>query len=218
MMIECKKLTINFGNGEGIRNINASFSEGEFTLLLGPTGCGKSTLMRVIFMDILPTKGHITIRQWDSRKISKRQILKLRREIGIIFQDFRLIENLSVFENVALPLIMTGHSRRIIKDRVEVILDEVGLLETWHQKAGSLSGGEKQRVAIARAIVKNPFLVLADEPTGNLDPEAANTVFELLRKINALGTAVIMATHNYSLIEDTDYRRIYMENGSLVEL
>jgi cell division transport system ATP-binding protein len=218
MMIECKKLTVNFGNGEGIRNINASFNEGEFTLLLGPTGCGKSTLMRVIYMDILPTKGHINIRKWDSRKISKRQILHLRREIGIIFQDFRLIENLSVFENVALPLIMTGHSRRIIKDRVEVILDEVGLLETWHQKAGSLSGGEKQRVAIARAIVKNPFLVLADEPTGNLDPEAANTVFELLRKINSLGTAVIMATHNYGLIEDTDYRRIYMENGSLMDL
>lgn len=217
-MIECMKLTVNFGNGEGIRNISTRFHEGDFTLLLGPTGCGKSTLMRVIYMDILPTKGYMTIRHWDSRKINKRQILRLRREIGIIFQDFRLIENLSVFENVALPLIMTGHSRKNIHERVSVILDEVGLLETWHQKAGSLSGGEKQRVAIARAIVKKPFLVLADEPTGNLDPEAANTVFELLKKINNLGTSVIMATHNYTLIEDTDYRRIYMENGSLVDL
>jgi len=217
-MIECSKLTVNFGNGEGIRNITTQFYEGDFTLLLGPTGCGKSTLMRVMYMDILPSKGYISIRNWDSRKISKRQILKLRRGIGIIFQDFRLIDNLSVFENVALPLIMTGHSRKSIHERVSVILDEVGLLETWRQKAGSLSGGEKQRVAIARAIVKKPFLVLADEPTGNLDPEAANTVFELLKKINALGTSVIMATHNYTLIEDTDYRRIYMENGSLVDL
>jgi cell division transport system ATP-binding protein len=174
--------------------------------------------MRVMYMDILPSKGYISIRNWDSRKISKRQILKLRQGIGIIFQDFRLIENLNVFENVALPLIMTGHSRKAIHERVSVILDEVGLLETWRQKAGSLSGGEKQRVAIARAIVKKPFLILADEPTGNLDPEAANTVFELLKKINALGTSVIMATHNYTLIEDTDYRRIYMENGSLVDL
>ncbi|MDD3807649.1 MAG: ATP-binding cassette domain-containing protein [Candidatus Marinimicrobia bacterium] len=217
-MIECIQLTVDFGNGEGIRNITTHFYEGDFTLLLGPTGCGKSTLMRIMYMDILPTRGYITIRHWDSRKISKRQILKLRQGIGIIFQDFRLIENLSVFENVALPLIMTGQPRKNIFERVQAILDEIGLLNTWHQKAGSLSGGEKQRVAIARAIVKKPFLVLADEPTGNLDPEAANTVFELLKKINALGTTVIMATHNYTLIEDCDYRRIYMENGSLVDL
>lgn len=215
-MIDFHNVTVNYGQTDGLSDINIRFEEKEFCLLLGHTGSGKSTLLRLIYMDMFPSSGYVTVNKWDSRKIRRRQIMKMRREVGVVFQDFRLIENLTVFENVALPLIMLGRSRIEIRNRVHAILDEIGLLHRIKHKAGTLSGGEQQRAAIARAVVKDPFIVLADEPTGNLDPESAVTIFNLLQKINKLGTAVIMATHNYPLIEDAPYRRLYLDAGKIV--
>jgi len=215
-MIRLSDVSVNYGKVEGLHDITTEFRENQFTLLLGPTGSGKSTLLRLIYMDLLPSKGTVYVENWSSRNIRDRHIQKLRRRIGIIFQDFRLIDNLTVFENVALPLIMLGKKRSEIRDRVHAILDEVGLLHRIKHPAGHLSGGEQQRTAIARAVVKEPFIVLADEPTGNLDPDSAETVFGLLQKINKLGTAVIMATHNYTLIEGSEHRRLHLESGRIV--
>jgi cell division transport system ATP-binding protein len=145
-----------------------------------------------------------------------RQINQLRRKIGVVFQDFKLIENMSVFDNVALPLVIEGYTRKYIRKLVHVLLDEVNLLQSMDQRANTLSLGEKQRVAIARAMAKNPFVIIADEPTGNLDREASQNVLSLLERINANGTSVIMATHDYELIKKTPYRRIYMENGEVL--
>ncbi len=214
-MIRFSDVTINYGKTEGLRQVTTEFREKQFTLLLGPTGSGKSTLLRMIYMDLFPSSGTVFVESWSSRNIRPRQIQKLRRRVGIIFQDFRLIENLNVFENVALPLVMLGKKRAEIRERVVAILDEVGLLHRARHLAGNLSGGEQQRTAIARAVVKDPFIVLADEPTGNLDPESAEVVFALLEKINGLGTAVIMATHNYGLIEGSEHRRLILEEGQI---
>ncbi|MCK5520139.1 MAG: ATP-binding cassette domain-containing protein [Candidatus Marinimicrobia bacterium] len=214
-MIRFADVSMNYGKVEGLQQISTEFLEKQFTLLLGPTGSGKSTLLRMIYMDLFPSSGTVYVENWSSRNIKARHIQKLRRRVGIIFQDFRLIENLSVFENVALPLIMLGKSRHEIKDRVHAILDEVGLLNRVGHRAENLSGGEQQRTAIARAVVKDPLIVLADEPTGNLDPESAKTIFNLLEKINNLGTAVIMATHNHGLIEGAPHRRLMLDSGKI---
>ncbi len=216
-MIKFSNVSVDYPYSEGLTDVNVEFKDKEFTLVLGPTGSGKSTLLRLIYMDIYPSSGRVDVQKWSSKKITARKIKKLRRNIGIVFQDFRLIENLSVFENVALPLIINGYSRKYIKRKVEAILDEIGLLDSIRQKAGTLSKGEEQRVAIARAVVKNPFVILADEPTGNLDPDSSITVFNLLRKINKLGTAVIMATHDYLLIKDAPNRKILMDNGKILK-
>jgi len=216
-MVKFENVSVDYLYSEGLKDINIEFPDKEFSLILGATGSGKSTLLRLIYMDIEPTSGIVEVGQWSSRKVSARKIKKLRRNVGVVFQDFRLIENMSVYENVALPLIIEGYSRKYIKRKVETIIDEIGLLDSINQKAGTLSKGEEQRVAIARAIVKNPFVLLADEPTGNLDPESSVTVFNLLKKINKLGTAVIMATHDYLLIKDAPYRRVMMDCGRISE-
>lgn len=216
-MIKFNNVSVKYPYSDGLKNVNVEFAESEFTFVLGPTGSGKSTLLRSIYMDIYPTGGSVDVKEWSSEKISARKVRKLRRNIGIVFQDFRLIKNMSVYENVALPLIINGYSRKYIKRKVETILDEIGLYDSIHQKAGTLSKGEEQRVSIARAVVKNPFVVLADEPTGNLDPDSSVTVFNLLRKINKLGTAIIMATHDYLLIKDAPYRRILMDDGKVIK-
>ena len=214
-MIRFADVSMNYGKVEGLHKINTQFLEKQFTLLLGPTGSGKSTLLRMIYMDLFPSSGTVFVQNWSSRSIKPRHIQKLRQGIGIIFQDFRLIENLTVFENVALPLIMIGSKRAEVHDRVRAILDEVGLLNRMNHRAGHLSGGEQQRTAIARAVVKDPFIVLADEPTGNLDPASAETIFLLLEKVNKLGTAIIMATHNHALIEGAEHRRLMLDAGQI---
>ncbi len=216
-MIQFRQVTVNYGYVPGaLKDINLQLHDGDFTLILGPTGCGKSTFMRLIYMDILPSSGVVTVNNWSSSHISHRQINLLRRNVGVIFQDFKLIENMSVFDNIALPLVIEGYRRKYIKKLVYVLLDEVNLLQSMNQRTSTLSLGEKQRVAIARAMAKNPFVIIADEPTGNLDREASKNVLSLLERINRNGTSVIMATHDYDLIKDTPYKRIYMENGEVL--
>jgi len=216
-MIQFRQVTVNYGYVPGaLKDINLQMHDGDFTLILGPTGSGKSTLMRLIYMDILPSSGVVTVNKWSSSRISYRQINLLRRNIGVVFQDFKLIENMNIFDNVALPLVIEGYRRNYIKKLVHALLDEVNLLQSMNQRASTLSLGEKQRVAIARAMAKNPFVIIADEPTGNLDREASKNVLSLLEKINRNGTSVIMATHDYELIKDTPYKRIYMENGEVL--
>jgi cell division transport system ATP-binding protein len=216
-MIQFKEVHVNYSFVPGaLKDINLQLHEGDFTLVLGPTGSGKSTLLRLIYMDILPSSGEVIVDKWTSKRITMRQINQLRRKIGVVFQDFKLIENMSVFDNVALPLVIEGYTRKYIRKLVHVLLDEVNLLQSMDQRANTLSLGEKQRVAIARAMAKNPFVIIADEPTGNLDREASKNVLSLLERINANGTSVIMATHDYELIKKTPYRRIYMENGEVL--
>lgn len=216
-MIRFNQVTVNYGYVPGaLKDINLQLHKGDFTLLLGPTGSGKSTLLRLIYMDILPSSGVVTVDRWSSARISPRQINILRRNIGVVFQDFRLIENMNVFDNVALPLVIEGYRRKYIKRVTEALLDEVGMLQAADQPASTLSLGEKQRTAIARAMAKNPIIVIADEPTGNLDREASKNVLTLLERFNRNGTSVLMATHDYELIKDTPYRRLYMENGQLL--
>jgi cell division transport system ATP-binding protein len=216
-MIQFKQTTVNYGYVPGaLKDINLQLHDGDFTIILGPTGSGKSTLLRLIYMDILPSSGTVTVNKWSSHRISPRQINLLRRNIGVVFQDFKLIDKMSVYDNVALPLIIEGYRHKYIKKVVQALLDEVNMLQSMDQLASTLSLGEKQRVAIARAMVKNPFVVIADEPTGNLDREASKNVLSLLERINQNGTSVIMATHDYELIKDTQYKRIYMENGEML--
>ncbi|MBN2780894.1 MAG: ATP-binding cassette domain-containing protein [Candidatus Marinimicrobia bacterium] len=216
-MIQFSQVTVNYGYVPGaLKDINLQLRDGDFTLLIGPTGSGKSTLLRLIYMDILPSSGTVTVDKWSSYRISPRQINVLRRNIGVVFQDFKLIENMSVFDNVALPLVIEGYRRKYIIRLVRLLLDEVNMLQSERQQASTLSLGEKQRVAIARAMAKNPFVIIADEPTGNLDREASRNVLSLLERIHQNGTSVIMATHDYELIKDTPYRRIYMENGQIL--
>ncbi len=216
-MIQFSNITVNYSYVPGaVKDINLKLRKGDFTLLLGPTGSGKSTLLRLIYMDILPSEGIVTIDKWSSYRITPRQINLLRRNVGVVFQDFKLIENMSVYENVAMPLIIEGYRRRYIKRLVHILLDEINMLQSANQRASTLSLGEKQRVAIARAMAKNPFVIIADEPTGNLDREASQNVLSLLERIHQNGTSVIMATHDYELIKDTPYRRIYIENGQVL--
>ncbi|MDD3966609.1 MAG: ATP-binding cassette domain-containing protein [Candidatus Neomarinimicrobiota bacterium] len=216
-MIRFSHVTVNYGYVPGaLKDINLQLHKGDFTLLLGPTGSGKSTLLRLIYMDILPSAGAVSVEdRWSSARISPRQINLLRRNIGVVFQDFRLIENMSVFDNVALPLVIEGYRSKYIRQVARALLDEVNMLQAADQPASTLSLGEKQRVAIARAMAKNPIIVIADEPTGNLDREASQNVLSLLERFNRNGTSILMATHDYELIKDTPYRRIYMENGEL---
>ena len=215
-MIRFSQVTVNYGYVPGaLKDINLQLHKGDFTLLLGPTGSGKSTLLRLIYMDILPSAGLVTVDRWNSARISPRQINLLRRNIGVVFQDFRLIENMTVFDNVALPLVIEGYRRKYIRQVTQALLDEVNMLAAADQPASTLSLGEKQRVAIARAMAKDPLIVIADEPTGNLDREASQNVLNLLERFNRHGTSILMATHDYELIKETPYRRIYMENGEI---
>ena len=201
------------------KDLNFKVNDGEFVFVTGPTGSGKSTLLRLIYMDIFPNRGKVIVGRFDSRKIKKRQIPYLRRRLGIVFQDFKLLDDRYVFENVAFALYVTGAKRKEINRKVLMALTEVGLSHKKNSMPDELSGGEQQRVAIARAIVNEPFLILADEPTGNLDPDTSTEIIELLKRINLRGTSIIMATHNYSIIEMVKDAKVFqISNHTLVQI
>ncbi len=214
-MIEFFNVSVKSKNRYILKQVSLKINKGEFVYLIGKTGAGKTTLLRLIYMDLFPTKGNVLVADYSSSNIRKRQIPYLRRKVGVIFQDFKLLPDRNVYENVAFALRVIGASRKEIKSRVLSVLTQVGLNHKRYHLPEVLSGGEKQRVAIARALVNEPFILLADEPTGNLDPEASREIVELLERINKGGTAVCMATHNYSLLRFAPHRTIVLENGQI---
>lgn len=198
--------------------VDATFrlSKGEFAFLTGPSGAGKSTILRLSYFEDRPTSGEVRVSGVSSTEISRKEVAKLRRRLGIVFQDFRLLDDRTAEANVAFALEVIGTRRDQIVPRVNRALTQVGLGSKAKSFPRELSGGEQQRVAIARALVNDPIVLIADEPTGNLDERATRGVFQLLRDINAAGTAVLMATHDLDLVRSTDYRTIELDHGRIV--
>lgn len=203
-------------SGAALTNISFSVEKGEFVFLTGPSGAGKSTILKLIYMEERPTDGEVRVAGMSSVTIRQREIPRLRRRLGIVFQDFRLLEDRTAEANVAFALEVTGAPKSTIAPKVSRVLAQVGLASKGPSYPRELSGGEQQRVAIARALVNDPLLLVADEPTGNLDERATRGIFQLLRDINASGTAVVMATHNLDLLRRSDYRTIEMNRGQVV--
>lgn len=203
-------------NVAALKDINLVIDRGEFAFIVGASGAGKSTLLKLIIRECLPSKGTIKIFGRDIARLKNREIPLLRRNIGMVFQDFRLLQDRNVFENVAFTLRVTGASSREIRRRVPLALGLVGLKEKAFKKPSELSGGEQQRVCVARAIVNRPAVLLADEPTGNLDPGTSMEIMNLLHDINVRGATVIVATHAKDLVDHFQKRVIVLENGSLV--
>ena len=190
--------------------------KGEFVYLTGPSGSGKTTILKLLYMDDKPSQGEVWINGVSSKTASGREISRLRRRIGIVFQDFRLLEDRTAEANIRFVLEVTGAPKATIRSKVARVLTQVGLASKATSFPRELSGGEQQRVAIARALINDPFVLIADEPTGNLDERATRGVFQLLRDINASGTAVIMATHDLDLVRRSNYRTIELNHGRVV--
>jgi len=206
-----------YGSWPAVEEISFSIAPGEFAVLSGPSGAGKTTILRLIWMGDLPTSGSVEVAGFDSRRMRSADFASLRRKIGIVFQDFRLLPDRSVHENVALPLLVAGASPASVRKRVLAVLAEMGLSHRRSSLPHELSGGEQQRVAVARAMASHPVLLLADEPTGNLDPETSRHVVDLLMSINRAGTAVIMATHDPRQVPPGMARFLFLERGRLVD-
>jgi cell division transport system ATP-binding protein len=206
-----------YGKRIALQDLTLHIQHGEFLFLVGPSGAGKSTLMRLIYMEEFPTEGQVTVAGYVSTNMKRSRIPHLRRKVGLIFQDFKLLEDRTVQENVAFPLYVTGASSAYIKKTVQDVVARVGLYAKRYNLPRELSGGEQQRVAIARALVNSPHVLLADEPTGNLDPDVTREILKLLFTINAAGTAVLMATHDHDLVRRYGHRIVHMEQGEIVK-
>lgn len=199
-----------------LKDVSFHIAKGEFAFLTGHSGAGKSTVLRLIYADELPTSGEVRVSGFATRQLRRRDVPKLRRRLGIVFQNFRLLEDRTAEENVAFALEVTGARRNVIAPKVMRVLTQVGLAAKASAYPRQLSGGEQQRVAIARALVNDPLVLLADEPTGNLDERATRGVVQLLRDINANGTAVIMATHDLGIVRGMSHRVLELHTGELV--
>ncbi|MBI5647019.1 MAG: ATP-binding cassette domain-containing protein [Ignavibacteriae bacterium] len=217
-MIEFHNVRLTFSAQVVLERANLLISEGEFVYIIGETGVGKSSFLRLIYMDVLPSFGRVRVGGYDSSALRRQQIPFLRRSIGIVFQDYRLLEDRTVAENVAFALHVTGAKRQMIGPRVHKVLSEVGLSSKEHAMPSDLSGGEKQRVAIARALVNDPVILLADEPTGNLDPVASRDILAIFDRINKRGTACIIATHDYGLLVQRPGRVIKIQNRNFYDV
>jgi cell division transport system ATP-binding protein len=215
-ILELQNVRLKYPSGDGVEHVSLTVSAGEFVFLVGPSGAGKTTVLKSIYLDMPPTEGHVTVGAYNSLFISKKEIPFLRRKLGIVFQDFKLLSDRDVFRNVAFALEVIGKKNKEIKKRVLRALADVGLSHKSRKYPMELSGGEQQRVAIARAIVNEPYLLLADEPTGNLDPETSADIMSVLNRISSRGTALLMATHNYDLVNSFDHRIVRIENGRIV--
>ena len=199
-----------------LKDVTFHIAKGEFTFLTGHSGAGKSTVLKLMYAGEIATSGDVRVSGFNVTTLGRRDVAKLRRRLGIVFQDFRLLEDRTAEENVAFALEVTGARHATVAPRVMRVLTQVGLAAKAKAYPPELSGGEQQRVAIARALVNEPVVLLADEPTGNLDERATRGVFQLLRDINATGTAVVMATHDLDLVRQTSYRVIELQEGTLV--
>ena len=215
-MIKFENITATYTENVGVFNLSFHIPIGELVFLMGPTGAGKSTVLRAIYRDISITDGTLLINGEDVGKIRKRHVPRFRRKIGMVFQDYRLIPDRTVFENIALPLHIEGVSKKHIKDKVYDIGEKVGLKKRINNYPCQLSGGEKQRVSIARVLVKEPLVILADEPTGNLDPNVSDEILDLLEIATESGAAVLMSTHNFPLVQPRRKRFIELNEGRLV--
>ncbi len=216
-MIEFKEVTKSYSVGtKALRGVSMQIEDGDFVFLVGPSGSGKSTIIKLITGELKPTTGIVNVNGYSLSRIRKREIPYLRRTVGVVFQDFRLIENMTVYDNVAFAMRVIGAREREIRDRVPYVLDLVGLSGKAKRHPGELSGGEQQRLAIARALVNNPATIIADEPTGNLDPARSYEIMSLLQEINRLGTTMLVVTHQMDLVERFNNRVITIQDGLIV--
>ena len=217
MVIEFHGVWKTYPDGTvALQSVNVLIERNEFVFIVGPSGAGKSTFMKLIYREEVPTKGQISVNGFNLGKLKPRKIPYLRRNIGVIFQDFRLLPKLTAYENVAFAMEVVETPRRLIKKRTLEALELVGLKNKANSLPSQLSGGEQQRVAIARAIVNNPAVIVADEPTGNLDPETSWEIMKLLEEINYRGTTIVMATHNSAIVNAMRKRVIAIEKGIIV--
>lgn len=203
-------------NTLALKNVNLTIGKGDFAFLVGSSGAGKSTIIKMLFKEIEPTNGKLILNDTDVTNLKKNQVPFYRRKIGVIFQDFKLIPTLNIYENVAFALRVTGANNKDIRKKVPIALSQVGLSHKFKSFPSELSGGEQQRVSIARAIVNNPALLIADEPTGNLDPETAMGIMDTLNNVNKNGTTILMATHAKDIVDTMRKRVIAIGNGTII--
>lgn len=222
-MIEFRDVSVSYPLPGGVERkvldrVSLRFKRGEMMYLVGPTGSGKTTLMRCIYMDILPRSGSVQVGDYRSDLIKPAEVPYLRRSVGVVFQDFQLLPDRNVFENVAFALHVTGKSGTSVRNRVMQVLARVGLSHKRNRHPHELSGGEQQRVVIARAIANEPWILLADEPTGNLDPNVADEIMQLLISLHRQGMTILMATHDYRLVRTFPARTVAFMNGQPVDI
>jgi cell division transport system ATP-binding protein len=212
-MLSFSNVEFSYDKQTVFTDLNLELDEGEFVFLIGKSGVGKSTLLQMVYMNLLPMEGYVRVNGYDSNTIKGKQLPSLRKKLGLIFQDFKLLQDRNVYDNLVFVLEATKTSKRRIKKKINDVLTDVGLSHKRLSMPDQLSGGEQQRVAIARALLNDPILVLADEPTGNLDPETSHEILDILMKINKKGTAVLVATHNYEIVKKVNARIIKLEDG-----
>ena len=216
-MIQMRDVSKTYDTGVvALNHVNVDIKKGEFVFVVGPSGAGKSTFIKMLFREELPTEGKLLVNGHDVVHMERSEVPYLRRELGVIFQDYRLLPDKTVFENVAFALQVIEAPRRTMQRSVNSVLDVVGLRDKYRSFPSQLSGGEQQRVAIARAIVNNPSIVIADEPTGNLDPETSWDIMDIFRRINKAGTTIVMATHDRNIVDTMKKRVIAIEDGRIV--
>lgn len=215
-MVELKNVDVRYASGvDALNNINLRINDGEFVFIVGSSGAGKSTLIKLLLREVPPTSGRVFVNGYNLSKLRGNKIAKFRRSIGVVFQDFRLIPDLTVYENVAFVLRVTDQPKKFIRQRVPYVLNLVDLADKAKMRPSELSGGEQQRVAIARALANDPGLIIADEPTGNIDPELSYEIVELFKEINRTGATVIMVTHEHDLVQYFGGRIISLDKGNI---
>ncbi|MBO6524218.1 MAG: cell division ATP-binding protein FtsE [Balneolaceae bacterium] len=217
-VIELRNVSLSYEHRPVLKNVNFKLNNGEFCYLIGPTGIGKSSFLKLLYRDVVPDEGSVRVTDFPVNKISMKQVPILRRRMGIVFQDFQLLQDRDVYDNVAFALQVTGEKPKFIKQRVLEVLGMVGLSHRRKNMPSDLSGGEQQRVVIARALANEPRILLADEPTGNLDPKATQDIMNILKLINNRGTAVLLVTHDYAVVKKYPYRTVRLIDGKVQDL